>query len=134
MPDCHNILSKVFHLSHMKFNGTKRFLDPENLCLDTSLADLGVEIVISYKIIIFHQFLTKNHQNRVRKLSKLKYDARNGFCTPKLPLYHVSHTFLAKKIEFSSLIGVFWRKSSKNGPKNTLFQKICSGLRLILQL
>ena len=59
MPDGHNVLSRVFHLSHMKFNDTKRFLDPENLCLDTSLAALGVEIVISYKIIIFHQFLTK---------------------------------------------------------------------------
>ena len=102
MPDGHNVLSRVFHLSHMKFNDTKRFLDPENLCLDTSLADLGVEIVISYKIIIFHQFLTKNHQNRVRKLSKVKSDARNRIGTPKLVENHVSHIFLAhiSKIQF----------------------------------
>ena len=96
MPDGHNVLSRVFHLSHMKFNNTERFLDPENLCLDTSLTTLGVEIVILYKLIVFYLFLTKNDQNSVKKLSKLKTDTRNGICTPKLVENHVLHIFLAR--------------------------------------
>ena len=80
----------------MKFDDRKVFFHPENLCLDTSLTTLGVEIVILYKLIIIDPFLTKNHQNRGKKLSKAKTVARNEFCTPKLVENHVLHTFLAQ--------------------------------------
>ena len=63
MADSHNVLSRVFDLSHMTFDDRKGLLDPENLCLDTSLTTLGVEIEILYIIIIFYLFLTKNNQN-----------------------------------------------------------------------
>ena len=80
----------------MEFDDKEAFLKPENLCLDTSLTTLGVEIVILYKLIIIDPFMTKNHQNRGKKLSKSKTVARNGFCTPKLVENHVLHTFLAQ--------------------------------------
>ena len=64
MPDGHNVLNRVFHLSLMKFKDTKRFLDPENLCLDTSLTTLGVEIGILHKLMFFTYF-DENHQNGV---------------------------------------------------------------------
>ena len=71
MADSQNVLSRVFDLSHMTFDDRKGLLDPENLCLDTSLTTLGVEIEILYIIIIFYLFLTKitkmvvkNHQNQ----------------------------------------------------------------------
>ena len=48
VPDVRGVLSGVFRLSHVGFGNTEGFLDPESLCLDTSLTILGVEVVILY--------------------------------------------------------------------------------------
>ena len=96
MANGHNVPSRAFNLLQMTLDDRRRFLDHENLCLDTSLTTLGVEIVILWKLILFDLFLTKNHQNMVEDLSKSKNDARNGICTPKLVENHLLHAFLAQ--------------------------------------
>ena len=96
MANGRNVPSRAFNLLQMTLDDRRRFLDHENLCLDTSLTTLGVEIVILWKLILFDLFLTKNHRNMDVNLSKSKNDARNGICTPKLVENHVLHAFLAQ--------------------------------------
>ena len=60
--DGHNVLSRVFNLSHirhMTLDDRKRFLDPENLCLDTSPTTLGVEILYFIEIDPFSTYFNK---------------------------------------------------------------------------
>ena len=53
MADAHYAPIKGFYLSYMISNVRKWFPDPENLCFDTSLATLGVKVMILYNIFIF---------------------------------------------------------------------------------
>ena len=76
MADRHYAPIKGFSSSYMISDARKWFLDPENLCFDTSLATLGVKVMILYNIFIFG-IMAASDELRNTKIGQIVFEV---FC------------------------------------------------------